>query len=115
MSVQKLGPDYFNVVVSRQVDGKQVRVGHRFHGTRRAAELLEAKMRLNAEETPEQRDDNTKTFGEYLEKDWIPFAFDRVAKEGSPKTAISIKSRLSLHVLPYAVAKVRMCDLNARK
>lgn len=114
-SVRELSPGRWLVQISIQVDGKQERSTRRVTGTQRDAEMAKLTMlqQLDGAAT-DVPVNNRVTFGAYIEQTWLPFMFSKAQGKRSPATAMEHQSRLTLHVLPYPVAKVLMCDLNAR-
>lgn len=115
-SIRPQGDGGFFVQVTYYVDGKQKRKSQRVSGTRRDAEMAKLTMiqRLNGETTEMPAVSDRVTFGTYIEQTWLPFMFSKAQGKRSPATAMEHQSRLTLHVLPYPVAKVPMRDLNAR-
>ena len=118
-SVQPVKGGGYNVQVTYyDAEGNQKRKSHLDRTfTLREAELYKLTMIQRLDGHPEvvATSDSQMTFGAYIEGTWLPFMFSKAQGKRSPATAMEHQSRLTLHVLPYAIAKVRLCDLNARK
>lgn len=117
-SIRQLGPDNFIVQISYTVDGERQRLTRRkgIH-TRRDAEM--AKLTMIQQASGAAADviapNDRVTLGTYLEQTWLPLMFSKAHGKRSPATAMEHQSRLTLHVLPYPIARVPLCDLKARQ
>lgn len=117
-SVRPLGAGNFIIQVSYyDAGGKQRRKTRRISGSQREAEMAKLTMlqQLNGTATEITAVNDRVSLGAYLEQTWLPFMFSKAQGKRSPATAMEHQSRLTLHVLPYPIAKVLLCDLNARK
>jgi integrase len=127
-SIQKLGPGKkqgefrWNVQVPYYVprpDGKpkEKRLSKRMEGTRRDAEIVKGELfrKLDNTEKVGVAVEPSMTFGAFLEVQWIPFLYSKVAEDGSPATPATLERRLRLHVLPYPIAQVPCCEMDCLK
>jgi integrase len=117
-SIQPLKGGGYNVQVTYyDAAGNQKRKSHRdAKFSPRDAEICKLTMIQRLEGTAVETvavNDRT-TLGTYIEQTWLPLMFSKAKGKRSPALAMEHQSRLTLHVLPYPVAKVPLCDLKAR-
>lgn len=96
---------------------EQHRFSKRVKGTQREAEMakLELFRKLDNADAVGVAVERTMTFGAFLETQWIPFLYSKVAEDGSPATPATHERRLRKHVLPYPIAQVPCWEMDCLK